>query len=410
MPRPVRLRAVARAISIGLVLAIALAASAGHAQPPKFEVLHRFDGNTEGFIPTGRLLLASDGNFYGTLVYGPHGLTGAIYRATPQGDVTILHFLTEYEGRSFVGLTEGPDGMLYGGTVDGGFYGEGILYRISKTGDFEEVHEFVGWPGDAGEMESELVLAADGTMYGSTGEGGSFGNGSVFALHPDGTVKVLHSFDDFNSVDVSVPGGLVIGADGMLYGVFDLGAGCRYPDGHCGGVFALSTDGAQFHHRLLSASKGFGAGGTPTLGGDGFLYSASPYGGWYGKGCKRTNGCGTIWRVGRDGHFQRLHAFKYRDGSVADGTLLRASDGDLYGVATYGGAYASGTLFRLGADGKFARLHQFGRQADGSDGRNPTSGVIEGPGRALYGTTMIGGTDDAGVLYRISGAHPKSPP
>jgi uncharacterized repeat protein (TIGR03803 family) len=86
--------------------------------------LHRFDGTEAGFS-TSPLLLATDGNFYGTTGYG--GSTactqgcGTVFQITPSGRFTILHIFGVSDGANPTGgLVQATNGILYGTTASGG--------------------------------------------------------------------------------------------------------------------------------------------------------------------------------------------------------------------------------------------------------------------------------------------------
>ncbi len=123
------------------------------------------NGRKRGPCPEGAspnsLIQASDGNFYGTAVNSGDkvgGLTrfgGTVFSLTPAGKFTLLHAFVPGVNNKFangagpVSLTEGPDGKLYGLTVEGGnnfgsqFLGYGVLFRINKTGSgFQVLHRF----------------------------------------------------------------------------------------------------------------------------------------------------------------------------------------------------------------------------------------------------------------------------
>jgi uncharacterized repeat protein (TIGR03803 family) len=82
-----------------------------------------------------------------------------------------------------------------------------------------------------------------------------------------------------------------------------------------------------------------------------------------------------------------VHAFAGADGSKPNSGLVKASNGNLYGTTTHGGAAAScidcGTLFAIKPDDKFKSLHSF-EQADGA---HPWSSLSQGTDGLLHGTT-----------------------
>ncbi|MGA2687698.1 MAG: choice-of-anchor tandem repeat GloVer-containing protein [Candidatus Korobacteraceae bacterium] len=84
--------------------------------------LHSFaGGTTDGSFPGAGLVLASDGNFYGTTTQGGSNTYGTVFKITPAGTLTLLHSFTVVDGRGpWSGLVQGTDGNLYGTTTFGG--------------------------------------------------------------------------------------------------------------------------------------------------------------------------------------------------------------------------------------------------------------------------------------------------
>jgi uncharacterized repeat protein (TIGR03803 family) len=117
------------------------------AAPRTFTTLHSFAGgvrgspaNQDGAVPTGRLLVASDGNLYGTTSMGgsnasidPNG-DGIIFRLTPAGAFTVVHTFgasASDSARPFAGLVQGTDGSLYGTAHNGAYQSEGTVFKIA---------------------------------------------------------------------------------------------------------------------------------------------------------------------------------------------------------------------------------------------------------------------------------------
>lgn len=112
----------------------------------EFTIVHAFDPvrvdlgcNCGVAEPYGGLLLASDGNFYGTTTYGDpeYGWDGhgAVYRMTPEGAVSVVaYFATAEGGEAHDRLEEGSDGWLYGTSYSGGSDGLGTVFRVDISG------------------------------------------------------------------------------------------------------------------------------------------------------------------------------------------------------------------------------------------------------------------------------------
>jgi uncharacterized repeat protein (TIGR03803 family) len=86
--------------------------------------------------------------------------------------------------------------------------------------------------------------------------------------------------------------------------------------------------------------------------------------------------------------------------------VIQATDGNFYGTTEFGGTSVSshntfgyGTAFQLTAAGTLTTLHSF----DGTDGKYPQAGLVQGTDGNLYGVTT--GTDAVhawGTVFKIS--------
>jgi uncharacterized repeat protein (TIGR03803 family) len=89
------------------------------------------------------------------------------------------------------------------------------------------------------------------------------------------------------------------------------------------------------------------------------------------------------------------------DGHTPVAGLIQASDGFFYGTASAGGISGHGTIFRISSAGVLTNLHLF---TGGADGDSPGAPLIQGMDGSFYGTTIFGGTNDAGVVFKITPA------
>lgn len=96
-----------------------------------------------------------------------------------------------------------------------------------------------------------------------------------------------------------------------------------------------------------------------------------------------------------------LHEFTAADG-VPAGRLVQGADGALYGVLPNGGASGSGSIFRIDVAGNFTTLYSFGSPSlSANDGATPSE-LVSGPDGNLYGTTMGGGANFGGTVFRLT--------
>ncbi len=128
------------------------------------------------------------------------------------------------------------------------------------------------------------------------------------------------------------------------------------------------------------------------------LYGTS-YAGGSGVGCRNEYGCGTVFSLDLSTNAEAvLHSF----GRGTDGTNPTAGlvdvKGKLYGTTYTGGYYGGGTAFSVNMKaGAEKVLLSFGCC---SDGFYPAAGLIDHKG-TLYGTTQSGGTYGRGTVYSL---------
>jgi uncharacterized repeat protein (TIGR03803 family) len=356
--------------------------------------IHSFFFLHGGIAPWGGLLLAADGNFYGT-TYGSPGpavLPSTVYRMTPEGEVTTLRtFGGPYEttaGNPRAGLIEGADGDLYGTTVYGG------AFKISRSGDLTVLHRFQATEGVL--PTADLVQASDGDFYGTTLEGGGPNGrncGTVFKMTATGDVTTLHTFvirsGEFGLEGCLPYSGLVQASDGNLYGTT---VGKWTGSESFRGTIYRITPGGQFES-LVAFPREYVAAGL-VQGSDGRLYGTTygipPFLGWGGSNQER------VFAMGLDGSFTTLHVFGGQDGRGPRATLVEV-DGFFYGSTTRGGLHGFGTLFRITPNGEFEALHHF----TGTDGAYPVARLTPAPDGSFYGTTVLGGDTGGGVAFRF---------
>lgn len=251
---------------------------------------------------------------------------------------------------SFVSL----GGMLYGTAPYGGAHEQGVAYEIDrKTGAEAVLYSFCSLQNCAdGSFSLNGLTAANGTLYGVTVSGGlstgpcGAGCGTVYSLDPKtGTETVLYAFcQQQNCTDGLTPNASLITVNGTLYGTTM--AGGTYG---LGTVFALNLGtGAE---TVLHSFSGGSDGTYPEaslIDVNGILYGTTPNGG--GTGCGGA-GCGTVFAVDENaGTEQVTYAFCAQPNCV-DGEAPFASltevKGALYGTTLLGGKNGYGTVFAL---------------------------------------------------------------
>ncbi len=343
----------------------------------------------DGENPSAGLIQGTDGYLYGTAPLGGAHQSGTIFKTDTAGATfTVLHDFAYSDGSyPYAGLLQGTDGSLYGTTYEGGANGYGTIFKIDTTGaTFTSLHSFTDTDGAF--PYGRLVQGSDGNLYGTASGGGASQMGTIFKIDTGGTA--LTTVHDLTADDGVTPyAGLIQGTDGYLYGTTDQGGAGGY-----GTIFKTDTGGAAFS-TLHSFSGDDGA--NPNFAGlsqgaDGNLYGTTSAGG--------VGGFGTIFKIDIAGDtFSTLHSFSGDDGATPHSGVIQGTDGNLYGTTFAGGKDQTGKIFRTDTAGAtFTILHSF----VGSDGANPYGGLLQGADGNLYGTTYAGG-DSAGVVFRISG-------
>jgi uncharacterized repeat protein (TIGR03803 family) len=332
-----------------------------------------FDGN-DGSTPYGSLTIDSAGNLYGTTQYGGPGPCwgyirlgcGVVFELTPSsaGGWTekVLYIFVGSNGAYPVGsLTLDAAGNIYGAASGGGSgtctsrigvpSGCGLIFELTPTisGFWTEhvLHNFANDGVDGIEPYSGVTFDSLGNLYGTTFNGGTYDQGTVFEMLPNGSgwnEEVLYSFGATSGDGMQPDASLLFDADGNLYGeTFDGGIQ------NAGTIFELRrrSGGSWSEALLYQFGRRFGLG--------------NPGGG-----------------------------------------LEFGSDGNLYGTDAYADPYGTGIAFELspisGGDWQLNVLHEF--LSYPGDGLYPNSLVLDPFGK-IYCSTNGGGSHDFGAIVEI---------
>lgn len=272
--------------------------------------------------------------------------------------------------------------------------GAGDLFTYTKAPVLTTIARFANSKTDGAVPVGGLAADANGVLYGATKEGGANGLGTVFSLTRTGATtfskKILHSF---NGLDGATPyDGVALDGAGNLYLTTSLG-GAR----NKGAIVALKPPGYAATV-LYSFTGGLSDGGVPygslVRDSQGNLFGTTTRGGARGFGTvfKLASGASTV---------TVLHAFAgQRDARETIGTLVADSNGNLYGTGVAGGAYNVGSLFEVTSAGAVTRLHSFAPAT--TDGRTPYAGLFMNSTNQLYGATYLGGTQRMGAIFKLT--------
>jgi len=247
-------------------------------------------------------------------------------------------------------------GNIYGTTVRGGAYGQGTVYKLTRSGGgwVESIlHEF-GANGDGAQPLHSVIFDTSGNLYGTTSYGGADNYGVVFQLVPSGsgwTENILASFSPNGSAGGIPYAGLTIDQSGDLYGATSTGGSPGF-----GAVFELVPSGSNWTLKVLYSFL---------VGGSGGSYYCGPY-----------------------------------------GNLVMDAAGNLYGTTYSDGAYEYGSIFKLtpvSGQWTYTSLHDFCSSGwPCSDGALPSGDLTMDANGNFYGTATVGGTDTYGVVWKIT--------
>ena len=226
--------------------------------------------------------------------------------------------------------------------------GCGVVFKIDSSNQFTVLYRFQGTDGAF--PTGRLVRDGAGNLYGTTIYGGANGAGTVFKLDPSGNETVIYPFPG-GAAGANPFDGVILDPDGNLYGT--------------------------------AASGGIN----------------SCFGG----------GCGVIFKIDANGHESTLYAFTGgADGGVPYGGLIRDSKGNLYGDTNGGGNSSQfGVVFKLDTSGRETVLYTFNGLADGG---GPTASLVRDNNGNLFGIAPFGGDPNGcgigcGVAFEIAACH-----
>ena len=349
-----------------------------------FQILHEFSRVDGGPWHPGSLVQGSDGCFYATSSAGGNNNLGTVFRLAPNGQVsTVTTLSNSYWLPEEYGLTEGVDGLFYGSTYLRSPGNPGAVLQITPDISPYILSALVCPP----EIRpyGRLLQMPDGKFYGTSFDGGQTGAGLVFSVTTNGTFQTVVLFTRTNGWHPQC--GLILGADGALYGSTTGGGG---PSGDAyGTIFRLTTDGVLTTlHTFDYAIDGSLPSGNLLQACDGNFYGTTEYG--------IDSDFGTVFKMTPGGVLTTLVNLNGTNGSYPHGDLIQAGDGYIYGRTVSGGTDDNGTLFSLTTNGVFTTLLKF----QGTNGNWPWPAMVLGKDGNIYGTAD-GGTEDAGIAYRL---------
>jgi uncharacterized repeat protein (TIGR03803 family) len=316
-----------------------------------YKSLYKFKAGSDGGYPYGALVALS-GKLYGTTDEGGKFGYGTVYELGKTGQERVLY--------SFGGNTDGAypcssliavNGKLYGTTQTGGAHGWGTVFEVSTSGSERIVYSFKA--GNDGAAPYAGLLYLKGKFYGTTVEGGAKGWGTIFETSASGRERVLYGFKA-GTKDGGYPYGDLVSVNGTLYGTTKEGGSAGW-----GTVFTSSLTGAE--RVLYNFKAGTKDGGYPF---DGLTYLDGKFFGTTKEG--GSAGWGTVFVVDVTRQEHVIHSFGDKSDGAYPYARLTAIDGVLYGTTVEGNRANWGTVFRIGPTGDERVLYAFKAGRDGA--------------------------------------------
>jgi uncharacterized repeat protein (TIGR03803 family) len=276
-----------------------------------------------------------------------------------------------------------------------------LLAQPAPAQIFTEVYSFPG--GSSGYYPTQIAVNSAGTMYGTTQQGGSSANcGVVYQLSPQGVETVLYTFQESSSSDGCQPDGILLNpSNNILYGNTASGGSSICLDG-CGTVFKVDREGQEtILHTFTGSPDGQLPISSPIRDDQGNLYGVT----YYGGSTYLESGAGTVYKITPSGQETVIYKFSAATGMDPYASPVIDSAGNLYGTTIYGGTGTCnngfrggcGVVFKLDPSGAYSVLHDF---TGGKDGQYPTNLIIDKAGN-LYGLSTYSGN---GVIFEITTA------
>ena len=351
------------------------------------------------------------GNIYGTTVLGGDHGSGTVFQLSPTPNGWVQNVLYSFTGgvdggEPYKGVSIDRQGNLYGTAVTGGSGacegGCGVAYKLTNSnGTWTQtvIHAFTG--GDDGSGPgARVTVDSSGNVYGMTPTAGTYGAGTIYKIHPQGSswsFQVIHTFTG-GTDGASGSAGRMLLNHRRLYGAVT--AGGAYGSGV---VFELTpTAVGEWDFKTLYSFRGQPDGSFPygaLLRTSGKLYGTTYYGG--------ANGIGSVYEMSprQSGEWSERVIYSFQNGSDGNSpisNLVRDNAGNLFGTTSEGGS-GSGTIFKLSPTGSGqwteSVVHAFAGPPDGGFSYN---GMVVDRSGNFYGATVHGGTNDDGCVYQFT--------
>lgn len=354
-----------------------------------------------GYLPNGGVILDSQGDLFGTTDYSDTG-EGTVYelKKGEGGSYTYINLLT-FNGSDganpFAGLTFDSQGDLFGTTFNGGANNLGTVFELvnGSNGSYTYTNLFSFSNSTGTNPYSGVTLDAQGDLFGTTELGGSDNEGTIYELvkGTDGSYTYVNLISSGGTFATPYSG-VTLDSQGDLFGTLTANGGetvYELVKGSSGGYTYNKTN-------LVTESfpSGFSAAGV-VFDAQGNLFGITAGGGANNQGSafELTKGTGGSYA------YTNLFSFGNSDPDYSITGVKQDAQGNLYGASTLGGADGFGTVFELVKGPSGAYTYTTLLSFNGINGMNPNAGVTLDAQGDLFGTTTFGGNHYDGEVYEL---------
>ena len=353
-----------------------------------------FDGKNKGTEPLGSLIQASNGNLYGMTVLGGNNNAGVLFEYNINANTftkKIDFDITNIGAEPYGSLIQANNGKLYGVTRAGGSSGFGVLFEFDidtdslvKKVDFDGANKGIS-------PRSSLIQASNGKLYGLTEEGGSFSSGVLFEYDID-TDSFVKKVDFGGTNNGNHPrGSLLQASNGRLYGMTFYGG-----KDNNGILFEYNISTNTFEKKIDfdNTNTGVHPYGSLIQASNGNLYGLTSHGG------NSDDGILFEYSLKTNTLKKKVDFNMSKEGAFPQGSLLKANNGNLYGLTWGGGINNDGVLFEFDIHtNTYTKKIDFDRT---SKGEEPCGNLMQADNGNLYGMTLLGGVNNDGVLFEYN--------
>ncbi len=348
-----------------------------------------FSGTPNGSSPQGSMISATNGKMYGLTRSGGVNNQGILfeYDATLNNFVKKFDFLSANFGDSpFGSLFQASNGLLYGVTSGGGISNSGTIFSFDVTTSILlKKFDFNG-TSNGSVPYGTFIEGSPGNLYCTTRQAGSFNLGVLFEYNIFSNI-VTKKYD-FNGNDGQYPqGGFAKANSGKLYALAYQGGaindGVLFEYDYLANTY---TNKANFNTSI----NGVWPTGQLMMASNGKLYSFGTDGGIF------ENGVLYEYDVNTGIYTKKYDFSNTTSGENPVGKLVETISGKLYGMTFGGGLNNKGVLFEYDyITNVYTKKLDFG----GLNGEEPYNSLLKASNGKLYGMTYSGGLNGAGVIF-----------